>query len=80
MFQRLTLIRVTRKLHLLLLLNLNQHQLNLRKRAADGATRVEAAALSRDQRREELARMLGGVDITDKTLELAGQMLDANPA
>lgn len=56
------------------------HQVTIRKRAADGATRVEAAALSRDQRREELARMLGGVDITDKTLELAGQMLDANPA
>lgn len=55
-------------------------QITIAKAAADGATRVSARALTRDQRRDELARMLGGVAITEKTRELAEQMLAQNAA
>lgn len=55
-------------------------QITIAKAASDGATRVTAQSLTHDQRRDELARMLGGVDITDKTRELAEQMLAQNAA
>ena len=46
-------------------------------KVSDGsATRTTATALGRDERVQELARMLGGVDITQKTLEHAAEMLD----
>ena len=39
------------------------------------STRTQVHALSKDERVEELARMLGGVEITRKTLEHAAEML-----
>ena len=45
-------------------------------KVTDGkATRTTARELGTEERIEELARMLGGVDITDKTLEHAAEML-----
>jgi DNA repair protein RecN (Recombination protein N) len=46
-------------------------------KVSDGkTTRTRIQALSKDERVEELARMLGGVEITRKTLEHAKEMLD----
>jgi DNA repair protein RecN (Recombination protein N) len=46
-------------------------------KVTDGkTTRTRIHALSKDERVEELARMLGGVEITRKTLEHAKEMLD----
>jgi len=46
-------------------------------KVSDGkTTRTRIQALSKDERVEELARMLGGVQITRKTLEHAEEMLD----
>ena len=45
-------------------------------KVTDGkSTRTQVHALSQDERVEELARMLGGVEITRKTLEHAAEML-----
>jgi DNA repair protein RecN (Recombination protein N) len=45
-------------------------------KVTDGkSTRTQVHALSKDERVEELARMLGGVEITRKTLEHAAEML-----
>ena len=45
-------------------------------KVTDGkSTRTGVAALSRDERIEELARMLGGVEITQKTIDHAAEML-----
>ena len=45
-------------------------------KVSDGkSTRTQVHALSQDERVEELARMLGGVEITTKTLEHAAEML-----
>ncbi len=45
-------------------------------KVSDGkTTRTGVAALSREERIEELARMLGGVDITQKTIDHAAEML-----
>ena len=45
-------------------------------KVTDGkATRTGVHVLSHDERIEELARMLGGVDITQKTLDHAAEML-----
>jgi DNA repair protein RecN (Recombination protein N) len=45
-------------------------------KVTDGkATRTGVHVLSHDERVEELARMLGGVDITQKTLDHAAEML-----
>jgi DNA repair protein RecN (Recombination protein N) len=45
-------------------------------KVSDGkATRTGVAVLGKDERVEELARMLGGVEITQKTLDHAAEML-----
>ena len=45
-------------------------------KVTDGkSTRTQVHALKRDERVEELARMLGGMEITSKTLEHAAEML-----
>ena len=45
-------------------------------KVSDGkATRIGVAALGREERIEELARMLGGVEITQKTIDHAAEML-----
>ena len=49
-------------------------------KVSDGkTTRTRIQELSRDERIDELARMLGGVEITRKTLEHAEEMLDGAP-
>ena len=49
-------------------------------KVSDGkSTRTSVQALSKQERIEELARMLGGVDITSKTLAHAAEMLNDAP-
>lgn len=45
------------------------------KSEADGRTATSVEVLDRDERVEEIARMLGGVEITDRTRSLAREML-----
>ncbi len=47
------------------------------KRVADGRTRTEVKTLTEDERLEEITRMLGGVEISDKTRAAAKEMLKA---
>ncbi len=47
------------------------------KRVSDGRTKTEVRQLSEDERLEEITRMLGGVEITDKTRAAAREMLKA---
>ena len=51
------------------------YQFQVSKRTEDGATRSRLQRLDADGRVEELARMLGGLEITDTTLAHARQML-----
>jgi DNA repair protein RecN (Recombination protein N) len=51
------------------------NQLQVAKRAADGGVVSSVSLLSRDQRVDEIARMLGGVKITDTTRKHAAEML-----
>ena len=53
------------------------HQLRVSKLVADGSTRTRIEALDDAARVEELARMLGGAQITARTLEHAREMLEA---
>ena len=52
-----------------------QHHLKVSKHSAQGATLNQIQALSEAERVEELARMLGGVEITDTTRRHAQEML-----
>jgi DNA repair protein RecN (Recombination protein N) len=52
-----------------------RNHLKVEKRRAGGGTRATVAALARDERVDELARMLGGVQVTDKTRAAAREML-----
>jgi len=56
----------------------NQH-LRISKDSDGKTTRTRVHVLSKDERIEELARMLGGVEITRKTLEHAAEMLAGAP-
>jgi DNA repair protein RecN (Recombination protein N) len=49
----------------------------VRKRVDKGRTISEIALLKQEQKEEEIARMLGGVKITQKTRAAAAEMLDA---
>ena len=51
------------------------HHLSVSKRTEEGRTRTSVTALSRADRIDEIARMLGGVEITDKTREHAAELL-----
>ena len=44
---------------------------------ASGKTGISITTLTSDSRRLEIARMLGGIEITERTLEHAAEMLDA---
>jgi DNA repair protein RecN (Recombination protein N) len=48
----------------------------VRKQVADGATRMSIEALDARGRRDEIARMLGGLTITERTRALADDMLE----
>lgn len=52
----------------------NQH-FHVRKAVAEGRTHSAIRRLTREERREELARMMGGVDITDATRSAAEDLL-----
>jgi len=53
------------------------HQVRVRKLTADGQTQTSLEVLAGEQRVEELARMLGGAQITSRTREHAREMLQA---
>jgi DNA repair protein RecN (Recombination protein N) len=46
------------------------------KSVVAGRTRTELTLLDKDERVNEIARMLGGINITDKTLEHAREMIE----
>lgn len=52
------------------------HQYLIRKKVEDGRTMTEVESLTNNGRVVELARMLGGVEITEKTLHHAQEMLN----
>lgn len=52
------------------------HQYLIEKRLEEGRTMTQVESLSEDGRVKELARMLGGVEITEKTLHHAQEMLN----
>jgi DNA repair protein RecN (Recombination protein N) len=56
----------------------NQH-LRVSKVSDVKITRTNVQVLSKEERVEELARMLGGVEITQKTLAHAAEMLAEAP-
>ncbi|MDT0634015.1 DNA repair protein RecN [Spectribacter hydrogenoxidans] len=53
-----------------------RHHLQVAKQVVDGHTRTDIRALDDDARIEELARMLGGLEITERTLDHAREMRD----
>ena len=53
----------------------HQH-LQVHKSSDKNSTRTEISELSSDQRIEEIARMLGGIDITDQTRAHAREMIE----
>lgn len=56
------------------------HHLQVRKHTHGGATVTHIAPLPPAERVNEIARMLGGVEITPQTLALASELLDRVPA
>lgn len=52
------------------------HQYLIRKKVEDGRTMTEVESLTNEGRVMELARMLGGVEITEKTLHHSQEMLN----
>ncbi|WP_336780697.1 DNA repair protein RecN [Paenibacillus illinoisensis] len=52
------------------------HQYLIEKHVVDGRTMTQVESLSNEGRVKELARMLGGVEITEKTLHHAQEMLN----
>ncbi|MDX1517008.1 MAG: DNA repair protein RecN [Woeseiaceae bacterium] len=65
--------------HLPQVASLATHHYRVAKVSDGKTTRTTVTALSDDERVEELARMLGGVEITRKTLEHAAEMLSDAP-
>jgi len=55
---------------------LAHHQLQVTKLAADDTTRTRIRKLDREERIDELARMLGGIEITRQTREHAREMME----
>ena len=51
------------------------HQWRIAKAVVDGATRTAVVALSDGERREEIARMLSGADVTDEARAQAARLL-----
>ena len=65
--------------HLPQVASLAGHHLRISKVTDGAATRTGVNSLSHDERIDELARMLGGVEITQKTREHAAEMLEGAP-
>ena len=55
-----------------------QHHLQVSKHSQDKATHTQVVPLSENQRIQEIARMLGGVTLTEQTLAHAKEMLGSN--
>ena len=51
------------------------HHFLIRKHSTDGTTRTEVQAIDGEVRVEEVARMSGGVKITEQTLEHARELI-----
>lgn len=64
--------------HLAQIARFADHHFQVFKRVEKGRTVTRVHYLSREDRVEELARMLGGVKITDKTRAYAREMLEEN--
>jgi DNA repair protein RecN (Recombination protein N) len=62
--------------HLAQVAALGPHHLRVSKASRDNLTLSHIAALSPDERVEEIARMLGGVEITETTRRHAAEMLE----
>jgi DNA repair protein RecN (Recombination protein N) len=54
-------------------------QWQVSKETRDGATLSSIQPLAEDQRIREIARMLGGVEVTDITLAHANELLRSTP-
>ncbi len=61
--------------HLPQIARFGRHHFHITKQIADGRTRVSIALLNEPQRVEEIARMLGGVELTKATLEHARELV-----
>jgi DNA repair protein RecN (Recombination protein N) len=55
----------------------SDHQLRVSKQVVQGSTRTRIESLDAETRVVEIARMLGGATITDRTLEHAREMLES---
>ena len=55
---------------------LADHQIQITKLSSDDSTRIRIRTLGEEERVDELARMLGGVKITQQTREHAREMLE----
>jgi DNA repair protein RecN (Recombination protein N) len=56
----------------------SDHQLRVAKHVAGGVTRTRIEILDTDSRIDEIARMLGGATVTDRTREHAREMLETS--
>ena len=63
--------------HLPQIASFGQTHYRVVKSVNDGRTRTDVRSLAEDERLEEITRMLGGVEITDKTRAAAKEMLKA---
>lgn len=61
--------------HLAQVASLANHHLQVHKSSSSNETRTEVAELTDEQRIEEIARMLGGIQVTDQSREHAREML-----
>jgi len=52
------------------------HHMSVEKLVEGGRTRISVCTLAHEERVREMARMLGGMKITDKTLEHAREMIE----
>ncbi|MGE5790096.1 MAG: DNA repair protein RecN [Syntrophaceae bacterium] len=63
--------------HLPQIASFGQTHYRVVKSVNDGRTRTDVRSLAEDERLEEITRMLGGVEVTDKTRAAAKEMLKA---
>ncbi|MFP4032248.1 MAG: DNA repair protein RecN, partial [Desulfococcaceae bacterium] len=61
--------------HLPQIARFGDHHFRIEKSVSKGRTRTDIAPLSHEERVNELARMLGGVELTPATLEHAREMV-----
>ncbi|MCK9222878.1 MAG: DNA repair protein RecN [Limnochordia bacterium] len=61
--------------HLPQVASIGEHHFQISKTSTHRATSVEVLPLTESQRVEEIARMLGGADLSEKTRELARELL-----